>query len=148
MGVPKAYPGRGSVIAFGNDGVNFTPMPQLEKFERTGSKTDYDDVTCIDSPGVNKYWQPVVVENGDYSAEGPYDPQNAGITQMQANQQALWVGYYKLTLVDGTTLTGQCSVSQFEAPKVDRYKANRFSFQVKIFGIETLTPQGGQPIAE
>jgi len=146
MSAPKAYPGRGTQIAFSLDGQNFTPMPQLEKFEKTGSKTDYDDVTCLDSPGSNKYWQPVVVENGDYSAEGSYDPGNAGITQMQANQQALALIYYKITLIDGTTLTGQCSVSQFEAPKIDRYKANRFSFQVKIFGVEVLTPQGGQPI--
>jgi hypothetical protein len=124
-------------------------MPQLEKFERSGSKTDTDDVTCLDSPGNNKFPAPVVVDNGNYQAEGVYDPQNAGITALQTYQQNMTLPlYYRITLVDGTTCTGQSFVSKFEAPKVDRYKRNRFSFEVTIFGVETLTPAGGSPISE
>jgi hypothetical protein len=55
---------------------------------------------------------------------------------------------YQIVLVDGTTLTGLCYVTQFEAPKIDRYKRNRFSFEIDIFGVEVLVPQGGSGINE
>lgn len=147
MANPKGYAGRGTIIEFSNDGTTYVAMPQLEKFEKTGSSTEYDQIECIDSPGVNDFPFPVMVKNGNYSASGPYDPQNPGITQLQANQQALWVGYYRVTMIDGSKFTGQCSVSKFETPKVDVKKAVRFDFEVRIFGVETLTPQGGAPIA-
>ena len=90
----------------------------------------------------------IVVDNGKYTAEGVFDPQNAGITNLMAVLQAMSQQGYKLTLIDGSTLTGICYVSQFEAPKVDRYKVNRFSFEVMIYGVETLTPLGGGGISE
>jgi hypothetical protein len=146
MSNPKGYAGRGTVIAFSPDNATFTAMPQLEQFQKAGTTTEYDQIECLDSPGVNDFPFPVMVKNGSYSGEGPYDPQNAGITALQAYQQAMQVIYYRVTLIDGTTLTGQCSVSKFEAPKVDVKKANRFSFEMRVFGVEVLTPQGGEPI--
>jgi hypothetical protein len=149
---PVGYVGRGSIIAFTpvpvTGGSVYTAMPQLEKFERSGSKADFDDATCLDSPGNNKFPIPIVVDNGKYTAEGVFDPQNAGITNLMAVLQAMSQQGYKLTLIDGSTLTGICYVSQFEAPKVDRYKVNRFSFEVMIYGVETLTPLGGGGISE
>lgn len=152
MANPVAYVGRGTIIAFTptpvSGGSVYTPMPQLEKFDRTGSKSDFDDATCLDSPGNNKFPVPIVVDNGKYTAEGIFDPQNIGITTLMAYMQALSQIGYKITLIDGSILTGLCYVGQFEAPKVDRYKVNRFSFEVQIFGVETLTPLGGSGIAE
>jgi hypothetical protein len=147
---PVGYVGRGSIIAFTPTPVSgasvYTPMPQLEKFEKSGSKADFDDATCLDSPGVNKFPIPIVVDNGKYTAEGVYDPQNAGITALQGYLQALEQLGYKLTLIDGSTLVGLCYVSQFETPKVDRYKVNRFSFEIMVYGVEVLTPLGGSPL--
>jgi hypothetical protein len=152
MANPVGYVGRGSIIAFTpvpvTGGSVYTAMPQLEKFERSGSKADFDDATCLDSPGNNKFPIPIVVDNGKYTAEGVFDPQNAGITNLMAVLQAMSQQGYKLTLIDGSTLTGICYVSQFEAPKVDRYKVNRYSFEVMIYGVEVLTPLGGSGISE
>jgi hypothetical protein len=149
---PVSYPGRGTTIGFSVLPLASPPvyvlMPQLEKFDRSGSKTETDDVTCLDTPGNNKTPAPVVVDNGKYTAEGVYDPQNPNIVVMQGYQQNMTQLGYQITLVDGTTLTGLCYVTQFEAPKIDRYKRNRFSFEVDIFGVETLVPQGASAIPE
>jgi len=152
MAVPVGYAGRGTIIAFTpvpvTGGSVYTAMPQLEKFDRSGSKADFDDATCLDSPGNNKFPIPVVVDNGKYAAEGVFDPQNAGITQLMSVLQAMSQQGYKITLIDGSIFTGLCYISQFEAPKVDRYKVNRFSFEVMIYGVEVLTPLGGGGISE
>lgn len=152
MTVPVGYAGRGTIIGFAPTPITgsstYTPMPQLTKFERTGAKADFDDATCLDSPGVNKFPIPIVVDNGKYSAEGIFDPQNPGIVAIMGPLQALAQIGYKVTLIDGTILTGLCYVSQFEGPKVDVYKVNRFSFEISIYGVEVLTPQGGTPISE
>jgi hypothetical protein len=149
---PVGYAGRGTIIGFTPTPVTgasvYQTMPQLEKFERSGTKVDFDDATCLDSPGNNKFPIPIVVDNGKYSAEGVFDPQNAGIVALLGPLQAMLQLGYKITLIDGSTFTGLCYVSQFEVPKVDRYKVNRFSFEVTIFGVETLTPQGATAIAE
>ena len=152
MANPVGYFGRGSIIAFTatpvSGGSVYVAMPQLEKFERSGTKVDFDDITCLDSPGNNKFPLPVVVDNGKYNAEGVFDPQNAAIIQILGPFQAMAQLGYKLTLIDGTILVGLCYIAQFEVPKVDRYKANRFSFEIMIFGVEVLTPFGGSPVNE
>jgi len=151
MANPVGYPGRGTIIGFSTlpvVGGVYAGMPQLEKFERSGSKADFDDATCLDSPGNNKFPIPIVVDNGKYSAEGIFDPQNAGITALMGYMQGMTQLGYKLVLIDGSTLIGLCYVAQFEAPKVDRYKVNRFSFEVMIYGVEVLTPLGGGAINE
>lgn len=151
---PVGYPGRGTVIGFSTlplaSPAVYIPMPQLEKFDRSGSKVDFDDATCLDSPGNNKFPVPIVVDNGDYTAEGILDPQNPGITALMSYMQAMQQLGYKITLTDSpaTVLVGLCYVSKFETPKVDRYKLNMFSFDIKIFGVEVLTPGGGNPINE
>lgn len=152
MAIPVGYAGRGTIIAFTPTPVSgssvYTPMPQLTKFERTGAKVDFDDATCLDSPGNNKFPIAIVVDNGKYSAEGIFDPQNPGIVAIMGPLQAMSLLGYKMTLIDGTIATGLCFVSQFEGPKVDVYKVNRFSFEVMIYGVEVLTPLGGSPISE
>jgi hypothetical protein len=150
MANPVGYQGRGTTIGF-----NLTPftgaytlLPQLEKFEKTNAKVDFDDITCLDSPGVNKFPLPMVVDNGKWSGEGVYDPQNAGITALQGYMQALTQLGFKVTLVDGSTFTGLCYVEEFSAAKVDRYKANMFGFGIMVYGVETLTPLGGGAVSE
>ena len=86
MANPVTYVGRGSVIAFTvapvTGGSVYTALPQLQKFDKASAKVDFDDSTCIDSPGVNKFPVPVVVDNGKWSGEGVFDPQNANITAL------------------------------------------------------------------
>jgi len=152
MANPVGYQGRGTIIAFTvapvTGGSVYAAMPQLEKFEKTSAKVDFDDATCLDSPGVNKFPIPIVVDNGKWSGEGVFDPQNAGITALLGYMQAFTLLGFKVTLVDGSTFTGLCYVETFSAPKVDRYKVNMFSFGINVFGVETLTPEGGGAIAE
>ena len=151
--VPVGYPGRGTQIGFSTlplaSPAVYVPMPQLMKFDRSGAKADTDDATCLDSPGNNKYPVPIVVDNGEYTAEGLYDPGNLGIVALEGYLQAMQQLGYKIVLTDGTTLVGLCYVGQFEAPKIDRYKLITFSFAIKIYGAEVLTPSGtGTPISE
>jgi hypothetical protein len=152
MSNPIGYAGRGTVIGFsalplGSPPV-YTPMTQLSKFERSGSKTEFDDITCLDSPGVNKFPSPVAVDNGKYQGEGVFNPQDPTQQLMMSSLQAMAQLGYKITLIDGTTLVGICYIAEFMTPKVDVYKNNRFSFSIDIFGVEVLTPQGGSPINE
>lgn len=146
MANPKTYVGRGSVISFSPDGTTYTAMPQLEKFDNAGTTTEYDQCETIDTPGTNDYPVPVMGKNGTYAGTGPYDPQNAAITGLQAYKQSLAIIYFKVQLIDGTTITGQCSVSKFDAPKVDVKKVNRFEFEIRTAGVLVLTPQGGSAI--
>ena len=152
MANPVGYQGRGTVIAFTvapvTGGSVYTALPQLEKFDKTNAKVDFDDITCLDSPGVNKFPLPIVVDNGKWSGEGVFDPQNPGITALMGYMQALTQLGFKITLIDGSTFTGLCYVETFSAAKVDRYKANMYEFGINVFGVETLTPSGGSAIAE
>ena len=149
MANPVGYQGRGTVIAFNVGGIGaYTALPQLQKFDKTNAKVDFDDATCLDSPGVNKFPIPVVVDNGKWSGEGVFDPQNVNITNMLGYMQAMTQLGFKVTLVDGSTFVGLCYVESFGAAKVDRYKINMYDFSINVFGVEVLTPQGGTAINE
>lgn len=149
MANPVGYAGRGTVIAFNVGGIGaYTALPQLEKFEKGSAKVDFDDGTCLDSPGVNKFPFPTTVDNGKWSGTGVFDPQNVNITNLLGYMQGMTQLGFKVTLVDGTTFVGLCYVETFSAPKVDRYKINRFDFAINVFGVEVLTPQGGAAINE
>lgn len=152
MANPVGYAGRGTVIAFTptpvTGGSVYTALPQLEKFDKSSAKVDFDDATCLDSPGVNKFPIPVVVDNGKWSGEGVFDPQNPNITALLGYMQAMTQLGFKVTLIDGSTFTGLCYVESFGAAKIDRYKVNMYDFAINVFGVETLTPTGGGAIAE
>jgi hypothetical protein len=153
MGNPVGYQGRGTQIAFattagGSVNSAYTPMAQLEKFSKGSTKVDMDDITCLDSPGTNAFPFPTLVDNGKWQGEGVYDAQNPTITAMQSYFQSMALLGYKVTLTDGTTFVGLCYISNFEAPTVEVRKANRYKFEVSVFGIETLTPEGGSAISE
>lgn len=146
---PVGYAGRGTVIAFNVGGIgSYTALPQLQKFDKSSAKVDFDDATCLDSPGSNKFPVPIVVDNGKYSGEGLYDPQNPNITSLQAYMQAMTQLGFKVTLIDGSTFVGLCYVETFTAPKVERYKLNMYDFGINVFGVEVLTPLGGGAINE
>jgi hypothetical protein len=151
---PVGYQGRGTQIAFAvtAGGVvtgSYTPMTQLEKFSKSGVKTEFDDITCLDSPGVNKFPFPVMFDNGKWDGAGVFNPQDATQTAMMAYAQSLALLGYKVTLIDGSTFTGLCYIDGFQAPsEVDVKKAIRYTFGVMVFGVETLTPQGGSAISE
>jgi hypothetical protein len=152
MANPVAYAGRGTVIAFTvapvTGGSTYVALPQLEKFEKTSAKVDFDDATCLDSPGNNKFPVPVVVDNGKWGGEGIFDPQNPNITALLGYMQAMTQLGFKVTLIDGSTFVGLCYVESFGAAKIDRYKVNSYDFAINVFGVETLTPIGGGAIAE
>jgi hypothetical protein len=148
MANPKTYVGRGTVVSLSPDNTTWTVFPQLEKFDRSGTTTEYDQCETIDTPGTNDFPVPVMGKNGTYAGTGPYDPENPAITAAQAYKQSLALIYYKVQMIDGSVFTGQCSVSKFDAPKVDVKKVIRFEFEIRILGVETLTPSGGSAISE
>jgi len=151
MANPIGYAGRGTQVQFTQvpvtGGSVYTPLTQLSKFSKTGAKLKMDDITCLDSPGDVEFPSPVSLSNGSYDFEGVYNPQDASIQAMQTAFAAMAQLGYKIILVDGTVFTGLCYV-EVNTPTVDVYKNNRYSGKMNIFGLETVTPQGGAPIQE
>ena len=151
---PTGYQGRGTQIAFATTSggvVNsaYTNATQLEKFSKSGVKTEFDDITCLDSPGVNKFPFPVMFDNGKWDFSGVFNPQDTAQQAMMAYGQGLTLLGYKVTLIDGSTYVGLCYIDGFQSPsEVDPKKALRYSGAVMVFGVETFTPQGGGSIAE
>ena len=152
MANPVGFQGRGTAIAFTvapvTGGSVYTAMAQLEKFSKTGTKVDMDEITCLDSPGTNAFPFPVMVDNGKWQGEGVYNAQDPTQNAMLGYMQAMTLLGYKITLVDGSTFVGLCYISNFEAPTIEVKKANRFKFEVAVFGVEVLTPVGGSAINE
>jgi hypothetical protein len=154
MANPVGYQGRGTLIAFAptSGGVvsgAYTNMTQLEKFSKSGVKTEFDDITCLDSPGVNKFPFPVQFDNGKWDGAGVFNPQDSSQQVMMQNAQGLVLLGYKVTLIDGSTYVGLCYIDGFQSPsEVDVKKALRYTFSVMVFGVETFTPLGGSGISE
>ena len=154
MSNPVGYQGRGTQIAFattsgGTVNSAYTAMTQLDKFSKSGVKTEFDDITCLDSPGVNKFPFPVQFDNGKWDGEGVFNPEDLTQQAMMGYGQTLALLGYKVTLIDGSTYVGLCYIDGFQSPsEVDVKKALRYKFSVMVFGVETFTPIGGGGIQE
>jgi predicted secreted protein len=88
----QAFAGRGSTLERGDGDFSetFTPIAELRKITRSGSKADLADVTNMES-GAYREKLPTLLEPGEISFEGNYIPSDAtqGYLQTDFDNQAL-----------------------------------------------------------
>jgi hypothetical protein len=133
MANPIAYSGRGTVLAFSPDGFTWTPVPQIQQFEPSGSKQTMEDQTNLSSPG--NFTQPyaVQVDCGDIDFSGVYSGALAQL-QLGAYHAAMTLLYWQAELVDGSFYTFQAFVSEFKPFSAKWNKLYTWSGKLRIVG--------------
>src|SRR5579872_5552723 len=75
FGTTIAYPGYGSKLASGGvTGASYTNIAQLKKFNFSGLKAEFDDITNLDSPSIFKEWMKTIVDGDTVAYDGVMNP--------------------------------------------------------------------------
>lgn len=148
MSNPVSYRGRGSVIQLSPDGVTYTALPQLDKFDHSGGDVTKVETTCLDSPGTGKFWQPVDTDHKDWDFSGILDPQNLAIQQAAVYFQTMALIYFKVTLPDSpaTIFAGQCYMASFKLLNADVKDTLKFAGKLLIQGNPTWQISGSSAV--
>ena len=142
FGTTIAYPGYGSKLASGGTtGASYTNVAQLKKFNFSGLKAEFDDITNLDSPSIFKEWMKTIVDGDTVSFDGvmnPADPTTQALLTNIATAGSAALFFWKITLTNGSTLifTGYVQDFKFGA---EYNKAITFSGAIKIVGNVTAT---------
>ena len=142
LGTTIAFPGYGSKLASGGTtGAAYTNVAQLKKFNFSGLKAEFDDITNLDSPSIFKEWMKTVVDGDTVTFDGvmnPADPTTQSILTNIATPGSAALYYWKITLTNGSTLVFQGYAQDFKFG-AEYNKAITFSGAVKIVGNVTAT---------
>jgi predicted secreted protein len=137
VGTTIAYPGYGSKLASGGvTGAAYTNVAQLKKFNFSGLKAEFDDITNLDSPSIFKEWMKTVVDGDTVSFDGvmnPADPTTQALLTNIATAGSAALFFWKITLTNGSTLIFQGYVQDFKFG-AEYNKAITFSGAIKIVG--------------
>lgn len=76
--------GKGAVFSISTDGTTFTPVKQLKTIQFSGAKSDYEDITNLDSAGATREWAPTLLDSGQASISGVFDPVDPGQEALSA----------------------------------------------------------------
>jgi hypothetical protein len=130
-----AYIGRGSHFQI-YSGAAFISVAQLQKFNFSGIKLTMDDITNIDSPSSYKEFLPVIIDPGDVSLEGIFNPEDASQTDLLTACQSMTLTQFKIILSDPalTTLTFSGYVVEYAPIQIETTKAVTFTAKVQITG--------------
>lgn len=91
--------GRGSVFSISTDaGTTYTPVKQLKSAAFSGAKTDFEDVTNFDSVGAYREVSPNLIDPGQVTINGVFNPDDEGQTMLQAAFNASTLLNVKLVL--------------------------------------------------
>jgi hypothetical protein len=133
MAAPQAYCGRGTVLSYSPDAVTWTPVPQIQQFEPTGSKQTIIDQTNLSSPG--NFTQPyaVQVDSGEIDFSGIYSGAIAQLL-LGAYHASLTLLNWQAQLVDGSFYTFQAFVSEFKPFAAKFNKLYTWSGKLRIVG--------------
>src|SRR5712691_6503407 len=100
----KSFKGTGTQLQRDDGTGAFTLITELKNVDPAGAKSDFEDVSNLDSPSNYKEWLPTMLEAGEVNADGNFisdDVQQAAL-QTDFNNQAL--RNYKIVLpVDPAT---------------------------------------------
>lgn len=141
-----AIPGYGAHLDNGGTaGSVYTRVAQLKKFDFSGLKVEFEDITNLDSPApggaVYKEWLKTLVDGGSVKLEGVLNPADPTIQNMQVNQAAApaaALNFWKITLSNGTsTIVFQGYVEEFTMSN-EYNKAVPFTTGIKIVGAVTF----------
>lgn len=142
FGTSIAYPGYGSKLENGGTaGSSYTAIGQLKKFNFSGLKAEFDDITNLDSPSIFKEWMKTVVDGDTVTFDGvmnPADTQTQALLTNLATAGSAALNFWKILLSSGSTLvfTGYVQDFKFGA---EYNKAITFSGTIKIVGNVTAT---------
>lgn len=91
--------GRGSVLSISTDGgTTYIPLGQIKTCSFSGSKTDFEDVTNFDSTLSVREFAPTLIDPGQVTINGVFNPDDAGQTALQAAFNASTLLTVKLVL--------------------------------------------------
>lgn len=129
----QAYPGYGSKLFYSYDGVNYTPIAQLQKFGPSGSKQTIVDQTNLRSGGNFTQSAAVQVDAGEFDLSGIY---SGDITQELLGQfhGSLALIYWRVLLTDRSYYSFRAYVSEFTPWAVTYNKAIPFSAKLRVSG--------------
>lgn len=133
-----AYQGRGSHLANGGTtGLSgYTNLGQLKKFNFSGLKAEFDEITNLDSPSIFKEWMKTIVDGSDVTFDGvmnPADPTLQALLTNLATAGAAALNFWQITLTNGSTLVFQAYVQEFKFG-AEYNKAITFTGALKIVG--------------
>lgn len=106
-----AITGYGGTLASGPVNLSaFTTVAQLKKFDFSGIKAEFEDITNLSSPNIAglvfKEWLKVLADGGNVTFDGVFNPEDAttqalfaNLASSPANSLVAW----KITLSNGTT---------------------------------------------
>jgi hypothetical protein len=141
FGTTIAYPGYGSHLANGGTaGSVYTNVGQLKKFDFSGLKAEFDDITNLDSPTIFKEWMKTVVDGDTVSFQGvmnPSDPTTQALLTNLATAGSAALNFWKISLTNGSVLVFQGYVQDFKFG-AEYNKAITFTGAIKIVG--NITP--------
>lgn len=134
MSIPIAYIGRGTQLLYSLDNFNFTPVPQIQQFEPTGSKQTMVDQTNLSTPGYFTQPQAVQVDAGEIDFAGILNPQDPVYLALGTFHGANTLLYWRARLTDGSVFSFQAFVSEFQAFSAKWNKLYTWKGKLRIVG--------------
>ena len=139
--------GKGSTISISTDGTTFTLVKQGKTITYSGQKTNFEDITNLDSPGNEMERVPTTNDPGTAAMQGVHDPADPGQLAVRAAQQAqtLLTVKHQFSKASDQTTTGllrtfSAYVADVGGPDAQYDKSSTFSFTYQITGPITDTP--------
>jgi hypothetical protein len=124
MGRIRTYDGKGTIIGFSLDGLYFTNLPPMDKFQPLpGGVAARDELACLDAQSVIDL--PTVLENNRYLGnwQGRVDQSFEAVRSYHQNANIV---HFRVTAVDGSTLVAKkCLIEGLE------FNPPRFSLVIK-----------------
>jgi hypothetical protein len=129
-----AYPGYGSSLQI----MSSPPVTiaNIRKFNFPGLKADFEEISNLSSPTINKEYMKLMIDGGDMPFDGVFDPADPAVMTLwdslkRAGNAALET--FRVTFTDGSTLDFQAYVAQFSTG-AEYNKVLAFTSSLKIVG--------------
>jgi len=144
MSATKFVLGQGSVFSISTDGTTFTTVNQLKTVSFSGTKLDTEDITNMSSPNSTREFAPTLLDSGQVSLSGVFNPHDAGQLSFAAAFNAITLLTCKLVFPvmtgDTTAFTREFTGYVTEYTLSDAFdKSATLSATIKISGVITDT---------
>jgi hypothetical protein len=149
MSTPTAstgFTGKGGTVSISLDGTVFTPVKQIQKFSQSGQKSNFADITNLDSPSAFIERIPTTLDSGTFQGTIVSFPSDPGqlmlLAAFQAQSKLTVKAQYPPvgTQTIGLLKTFSAYVSSAPAPSLSVTEAATFDFELTVSGPVTDTP--------
>ncbi|MBS1798936.1 MAG: hypothetical protein JSS95_03840 [Acidobacteria bacterium] len=140
MSQSVAFTGKGASLSISTDGTTFTAVKQLQKITSSGQKSNFADITNLDSPSAFVETLPTTLDSGTLSSTCVANPSDPGQLMLLAAFQAQTKLTCKLQYPPvGTQTVGllkkfSAYVSSAPMPSAAVSDASTFDLELKITG--------------